>query len=220
MKGKLLIIFKSAHGYVKRYVDILGNALGCDAVPCDKLRGDMLRGYDRYLYIGSVRGKMINGFQKISEYLEAIYDKLIVCGVGLLPYSKELADGIKEGTVSVAYEKFVPMFYARGGFDMNELGRTEKMSVAMVVRQIRNASVLGENETAYLEAVKTPFDDVKKSNIQPLIDYLEEREVDEALYSPAEITDPEEIKAYFAEQEKTAAEPENKKRALKKKLLK
>ena len=37
MKGKLLIVFNSAHGYVKRYVDILGNALGCDAVPADKI---------------------------------------------------------------------------------------------------------------------------------------------------------------------------------------
>lgn len=32
MKGKLLIVFNSAHGYVKRYVDILGNALGLSLI--------------------------------------------------------------------------------------------------------------------------------------------------------------------------------------------
>ena len=89
MKGKLLIIFRSAHGYSKRYVDILGNALGCDAVPSDKFRGEMIPGYDKILYIGGVRGNVINGFKHIAGYVEAMFKKLIVCGVGMRPFSKE-----------------------------------------------------------------------------------------------------------------------------------
>lgn len=220
MKGKLLIVFKSVHGYVKRYVDILGNALGCDAVPLDKLRADMFGGYDKILYIGPVRGSSILGFKKMNDYLDVVYDKITVCGVGMLPFRKELADKLKDGSVSVAYEKFVPVFYAQSGFDLNELSRTEKMSVSMMVRQIKMSSVISDLETFMLEAVNTPFDNVKQHNIQPLIDYLDGKTVDEALYSPAEITDAEERKKFFDEQEKAAAAPENKKRALKKKLKK
>lgn len=218
MKGKLLIVFNSVHGYVKRYVDILGNALGCDAVPADKLRGDMLGGYDKILYIGSVRGGALGGYKRIADYLDVIYKKFVLCGVGLLPYRKERAEHIKSMTVSVAYEKFVPAFYAQGGFDINELSRTEKMSVSMIVRQLKAQNIINEDGTLFLNAMNTPIDEVKQSNIQPLIDFLDDKTVDPELYSPPEITDPEEEKQFFEEMEKAAAAPENKKRALKKKL--
>ncbi|MDE6294168.1 MAG: flavodoxin domain-containing protein [Clostridiales bacterium] len=220
MKGKLLIIFKSNHGYTKRYVDILGNALGCDAVPADKFRGDMLSGYDKILFIGSVRGSRINGFNKIADYLDIIYKKLTVCGVGMLPSVPERADRIKDASISVVYEKFIPVFYAQGGFDMAELSRTERMSINMMVRQIKSSNLISEDETYVLNAVVTPTDEVKQANIQHLIDYLDGKTVDEALYSPPEITDEEEEKAFFEEMEKAAEAPENKKRALKKKLKK
>ncbi|MCH5165906.1 MAG: hypothetical protein J1G01_05845 [Clostridiales bacterium] len=220
MKGKLLIVFKSTHGYVKRYVDILGNALGCDAVPADKLKAEYLGGYDKILFIGSVRGGQIAGFKRISDFLEGIYKKLTVCGVGMLPYSKEIAESIKSSTVSVMYEKFIPVFYAQGGFDFNELSRTEKMSMTMMVRQIKAGSVISEEGTFFLDAMHTPVDEVKQSNIQPLIDYLDDKTVDEKLYVPPEITDSEQEKQFFEEMEKAAAAPDNKKRALKKKLMK
>ena len=220
MKGKLLIIFKSNHGYTKRYVDILGNALGCDAVPADKFRGDMLSGYDKILFIGSVRSSRINGFNKFADYLDIAYKKLTVCGVGMLPANPERADRIKEATISVAYEKFVPVFYAQGGFDMNELGRTERMSIKMMVNQIKSANLISEDETFVLNATVTPVDEVKQANIQHLIDYLDGKPVDETLYSAPEITDEEEEKAFFEEMEKAAEAPENNKRALKKKLKK
>ena len=81
MKGKLLIVFNSYHGYVKRYVDIIGNALGCDAVPADKVRLDMFVGYDKILYIGSVRDNVVSGLKKFSDYFDAIFRRLIICGV-------------------------------------------------------------------------------------------------------------------------------------------
>ena len=218
MKGKLLIVFNSAHGYVKRYVDILGKALGCDAVQADKLRGDMLGGYDKILYIGSVRGGTLGGYKKIADYLDVIYKKFILCGVGLLPFRKERAERVKSVAVSVAYEKFVPAFYVQGGFDLDELSRTEKMSISMIVRQLKSASVIDEDGTYFLNAMNTPVDEVKQANIQPLIDYLDDKTVDPELYSPPEITDPEEEKQFFEEMEKAASAPENKKRALKKKL--
>ena len=216
MKGKLLIIFKSSQGYVKRYVDILGNALGCDAVPVEKFKPYMLAGYDKYLYIGSLRGGVIQDFKKINDYLDAIYDKLAVCAVGFTPFSKERCDAIKDATVSVTYEKFLPLFYAQGGFDMEELTRTEKMQVAMAVRQIKASSVISDAGTAMINAVATPVDEVRPVHIQPLIDHLEGRKVDEALYSPAEISDPEERKKFFEELEAAANAPADKKKALKK----
>ena len=218
MKGKLLIIFKSSHGYVKRYVDILGNALGCDAVPLDKLRADMLGGYDKFLFISSVRSNAISGFKKIADYLDSIYDRLAVCGVGMLPFNNELPDRLKDATISVAYEKFIPVFYAQGGFDVDELSRTEKMAYAMLLRQLKAASVLSADDSFIINAANTPVDEVKKENILPLINYLDGNSVDENLYSPAEVTDPEEQKKFFEELEQAAKAPDNKKRALKKKL--
>lgn len=220
MKGKLLIIFKSNHGYTKRYVDILGNALGCDAVPVDKFRGEMLTGYDKILYIGSVRGSVINGFNKISSFLDIIYKKLTVCGVGMLPQNEERAAVIKDATISVAYEKFIPVFYAQGGFDMAELSRTERLSINMMLRQIQAGSLITEDQTFVMNAAAQPIDEIKQSNIQHLIDYLDGKNVDEKLYSPPEITDEAEEKQFFEEMENAAKAPENKKRALKKKLKK
>lgn len=188
MKGTLLIIFQSKHGYVKRYVDIIGNALGCDAVPLDKLKKDML-GYDKILYIGPVNGGTISGMKKLNDYLDAIASKLIVCGVGMLPRKDGIESRLKESTLPVTYENDIPVFYAQGGFDFNELTRMEKMQISMLVRQIKNSSVIDENETYVLNAVQTPMDEVKTANIKPLIDYLDGKHVDESLYSPPKKSD-------------------------------
>lgn len=220
MKGRLLIIFNSEHGYVKRYVDILGNALGCDAVPADKFRANMIAGYDKLLFIGSMRGTALTGYKKIAGDLDIMYKKLAVCGVGMLPYRKSLAERVRNGSISVAYEKFIPTFYVQGGFDMSELSRTERMSLGLTLRQIQTANVLSEDDTFLLKATQQPFDEVKKAHIQPLIDYLDDKPVDPELYSPPEITDEEEEKKFFEEQAKNENAPTDKKRALKKKLKK
>lgn len=218
MKGRLLVVFHSNHGYVKRYVDILGNALGCDAVPDDRLRGDMLAAYDKVLFISSLKNEEIVGIKKFSEYFEAVYKKLIVCGVGLTPFRHYMPARIKDTSISVAYEKFIPVFYVQGGFDADELSRLEKFAVAMRIRQIKMSSIINDDDKFFMDAMSVPVDEVKQENIQVLIDYLEGKEVDEKLYSPPEITDPEEEKRFFAELEEASKTPENKKRAIKKKL--
>ena len=217
---KLLIVFSSKHGYVKRYVDILGNAIGCDAVPVAKLKPEMLSGYDKVLYIASINNYVLNGVKKFADMYDICYKKLVMCGVGLSPYRNYMPGRVKQASVSVAYEKFIPMFYMQGGFDVDELSRTEKFTVAMRVRQIKLNEVLDDHDKFFLDAVEVPIDEVKKENAQPLIDYLEGKEVDEKLYSPPEITDPEEEKKFFEELDSAGKAPENKERALKKKLKK
>ncbi len=220
MKGRLLIVFYSKYGYTKRYVDILGTALGCDAVAVDYFKPAMLADYDRVLYIGSLRGSSINGMKKFSPAVEHIYKKLTVCGVGALPFDPSYPDRIKEASISVLYEKFVPVFYVQGGFCYDELGRIEKMQMATRVAQMSKQGELDGTEKFFADAVKTPVDEVKQANIQPLIDYLEGKDVDKDLYSPPEITDESEEKQFFDEIEQAAKAPENKQKALKKKLLK
>ncbi|MCH5350719.1 MAG: hypothetical protein J1F39_01960 [Clostridiales bacterium] len=217
---KLLVVFYSKHGYVKRYVDIIGNAIGCDAVPVEKLKADMLGKYDKILYIASVKGYALNGLKKFADLYDICYKKLVMCGVGLSPYRNYIPSRVKQASISVAYEKFIPVFYMQGGFDIDELSRTEKFSVALRVRSIKMNEVLEDQDKFFLDAVNAPVDEVKLENAQTLIDYLEGREVDETLYSPPEITDPEEEKKFFEELEAAGKAPENKERALKKKLTK
>lgn len=220
MKGKLLVVFCSKHGYVRRYVEIIGNELGCDAVSIDDLKPEMFAGYDKVLYIASVKAEGLNGIKKFADYFDIIYKKTVICGVGLTPFRSYMPARLKENSLSIMYEKFVPVFYAQGGFDIEELSRFEKMSVAVRMRQIKMSGFINEDDTCFMNAVNVPMDEVKKENIQPLLDYLEDKPVDEKLYSPPEITDPEEEKQFFAEMEKAMAAPENKSKALKKKLKK
>lgn len=220
MKGKLLVVFNSKHGYTKRYVDIIGNEFGCDAVPLDKLKGDMLAPYDKILFIASVRDGVINGIKKFADYFDAVYKKLTICGVGMLPFRSDIPRRLKDSSVSVTYEKFLPVFYAQGGFDVDEIGRMEKMAVAMKLRQIKMSELISDEDTFMMNAVNNPVDEVKKENIQPLLDYLDGKDVDQKWYSPPEITDPEEEKKFFEELDAASREPENKQKALKKKLLK
>ena len=183
MKGKLLIVFYSKYGYVKRYVDIIGNALGCDAVPLDKLKKDMF-GYDKYLFISSVRGGVISEFKKFAKYLPAVADKLVVCAVGMLPRGENTEKQLKENTIPVEYEDKLPVFYAQGGFDMNELSGGDKMRISMIEKQLKGQSEPGEVGEFVLAAIKTPVDEVKTANIKQLIDFLDGKFVDRALYCP------------------------------------
>lgn len=183
MKGTLLVIFSSKHGYVKRYVDIIGNALGCDAVPLKKLNKTML-GYDRFLYISSVRNGAISEFKKIVKYLDAIGDRLVVCGVGMLPRNENTEASLKSSTIPVDYEAKLPVFYAQGGFDVAELSGTEKMQISMIERQVKAASMIDADGTFLLNAIATPVDEVKTAHVKHLIDYLDGKNIDAKLYSP------------------------------------
>lgn len=197
MKGRLLIIFNSVHGHVRRYVDIIGNAVGCDAVPVKKFNRNMLTLYDKFVYIGAMRGGTVSGFKKIADYLDVLYDKLALCGVGMMPFDKRMPSRLREETISVTYEKFIPVFYAQGGFDASELKWTEKFMLSFALRSI-NAKVKEKGDTSTLDpeelviknSFDSPVDAVSKDNIQPLIDYLEGKPVSEDLYSPAEVTNP------------------------------
>lgn len=222
MKDKLLIVFCSKYGYSKRYVDIIGNAVGCDAVPADKFKPEMTVAYDKILYIGSVRNGLISGFGKFSEHLGAIYKKTVICAVGYMPFRTHIPMQLKETSLPVTYEKFLPVFYAQGGLDLNELGRLDKMQISLVLRQVKMKEVPTDAEQFLLGIEQHPVDEVKQANIQPLIDYLEGKRVDEKLYSPPEITDPEEERLFFEELEEAGKYngESKKRRELKRKLKK
>lgn len=222
---KTLIVYASESGFVKRYVGIIGSALKCDAVDIDKLKLAMIADYERIVMITSIRGGDLYKFKQFGKFINYCFTKLVVIAVGMRIYSEGLCDALKADNLPMIAEPFVPVFYLRGGFDLNKLGRMSKLRCGLFSRQI--ATVPEEERSKYQSefaaAIQTPVDYVSKENAEHVIAFLNGEEVDATLYSPAELT-PDKAEEHFREissiERVTEDDDERKKKELKNKLKK
>lgn len=221
---KTLIVYASESGFVKRYVGIIGSALKCDAVDVDKLKLNMLSDYDRVVAMTSVRNGDFNKAKQFKKFFEFCVTKLVVVVVGLREYREGLCDTLKTENLPLMAEPFVPLFYLRGGFDLNKLGRVSKMKCSLASRQI--AMTPPEERSRYQiefnAALESPVNYVTKEQAEVVIDYLNGEEVDTSLYSPAELT-PDKAADYFREvtsSENGEVDKEERKKELKSRLKK
>lgn len=213
-----LIVYNSITGYTKRYVDIIGEALGCDAVPLKKAKPRLMYGYDRVIYMGGVRDNTIVGYNKINKVVEYLYLKIVVVGVGMLPPNKDRAKRVKAATVPTTYEDFIPVFYLQGGFDYNKLSKSAQMVYRLALQQRQAIRGLGAEDEFLLSAMEAPIDFVSEANAAELIRFLNGEEVQEsATYCSATKT-AEDVETHFEEIKQAAVPKSKKERDLKKRL--
>lgn len=219
-----LIVYKSMCGYSKRYVDIIGSALKCDAVPLEKFKLSLSLEYNRIVYVSSLRSGKLLGLDKFKKFLPYVYLKLVVVAVGITPDREGKAEDLKLINIPETMMHFVPMFYLRGGFDFKRLPKLVGLTYSLMVRSLaEKPDPLTADEEAAVTAMEQSVDFVSPANADIVIRFLKGEQVDETKFSPAEL-DPEDLPTYLetlntpvTEEDLSVKEKELKKK-LKKKL--
>ncbi len=158
------IIYSSSTGFTEKYANLIGDELN---IPCYNIKQKNeikkeLKMNDNIIYLGWIcAGKIIRLGKIRKKY------NIVCCGaVGAYPENEKYIEELKKANNIYKF----PLFYLRGGIDLNKLGFWKKKILKMVADGLEN-----ENKAENLElinALKNGGSFVKKENIENLLNYL------------------------------------------------
>jgi len=162
------IVYESNTGYTRKYAEMLSAETGIPSYD-RKAAGGFLKSGDEIIFMGWLSAGMVIGFNKAAKE----YKVKALCGVGLGAPNDEQVNQLKN-----RYAKLkVPVFYLRGGFDMERLKGFNKFLMKLFLKSaIASYNKTKDEEKAkMIDAMKYGADFVKKENLAPVISFLTEK---------------------------------------------
>ncbi len=170
---KIVVVYKSITGFTKRYAEWIAEELNTDILKREEINIDKLLEYDAIIYGGSLHAAGITGINIIKEKLVQLKDRNIIIFVtGASPSKAGLIDEITRKNFAEKEQKYVKLFYFRGGFDFNKLNFTNKIIMTLFKWKLQSKRNKTPDEKGMLAAYKHPVDFTKKENAKELINYV------------------------------------------------
>lgn len=178
--GKGIIIYQSKYGATKKYADWLKEETGYDCIETKKATLSLVQDYDIIVLGGGVYASGIAGFQFLKKNICFLSDKKIaVFAVGASPYDeKAIAQG-RELHFKDALSR-IPSFYCRGAWDEDKMSFAHRTLCRMLQKAVakQNPEEYEPWQTALMAARGQKCDWTDKENLQPLLKYLRETELE------------------------------------------
>lgn len=162
------IVYTSNTGFTKKYAEILSKETGINVYEFKEAKGRLNKN-DEIIYMGWIMAGTIKGFEEARKR----YNVKVVCAVGMgmanEKQNKELIEKQK-----IEKQQF---FYLQGGFDMNKLHGVYKFMMncmkKFLVPTLEKKDDKTDSEIEYLNMIKNGKDCVKKENLDPVINWIE-----------------------------------------------
>jgi menaquinone-dependent protoporphyrinogen IX oxidase len=170
---KAIVIYKSKTGFSKKYAEWIAEELEADIFEVSKINTEMIKTYDIVIYGGSLHAAGINGVSFIIHNLDKLKNKkIIVFATGASPVREEVINEITNKNFTPQQQKYIKLFYLRGGFDYSKLGFGDKALMILLKLKIKSKKELTSDEKGMLELYNKPVDFTKKENIKEIISYI------------------------------------------------
>ncbi len=174
---KVLVLYKSKTGFVKKYAEWIAKELKADIFEASNVRKDIFSSYETVIYGGGLYAVGINGIKTITKNMEKLIGKkVVIFASGASPFKPEVLEEVKNKNFSVEQQKKIAFFYLRGGFDSNKLPIVEKILMKLLNIKIKHKKKKGEELTAdergMLEAYEKPIDFTDIKYIDDIITYV------------------------------------------------
>lgn len=172
---KAVVIYRSKTGFTKKYAEWIAEDLACDIFEVSRASSNMLSQYDTIIFGGSLHAVGINGVKFIKENLNKLKDKkVVVFATGATPPREEDISKVWDSNFTAEQQKYIKVFYMRGGFDYNKLNLIDKLLMTLLKLKIKskNKKVRTPDEKGMLATYNKPVDFTRKKNIEELINYV------------------------------------------------
>ena len=161
----MVIVYESKTGFTKRYADMLSakSKLNVFAVKefC-KINQD-----EEIIFLGWMKVGKIQGLNKMRKY-----NVIAVCGSG----TGRFAEPDTETVIKKNKIEGIPFFYLRGGcFPLKELKGLDKIMLSMFIKMLKKRKCKDEKQEEAISIVENGFDGVKEENLDPVLEWLNER---------------------------------------------
>lgn len=169
---KAVVVYKSKTGYVKRYAEWIGEALGCEILENKGLRAADLQKYDMIILGGGLYAGSINGIDFLKRNFNSLKEKhIILWTTGLNPGREEDTAPIWKRALTEEQQAKCKTFYLRGGIDFGKLKGMDKWMMKMLCSMLRKKKNPTEEDLGMLSVCEKPQDFMDRKNIIPMIDY-------------------------------------------------
>lgn len=168
-----LIIYKSATGFTKKYVDWILEDVSCSTIEIDKVKKADIDKHDIILYGAGVHAGQIPGLKKIKKMVDGANKKVIIFATGAAPNSEEIVKPIVDHNLTDSLSK-VDFFYLESGINYENMGFFSR-SLMKTFSKILNAKKDKTDAEKEMSAmIMTSYDNSKKEYVRPLIELLKE----------------------------------------------
>ena len=135
---KGIIIYKTRYGATKKYVDWLIEQTKYDCIELEKAKINNIDGYDTIVLCGSIYTSNISGISFIRKNYNILKNKkLAILGVGASLDNKENFENLKNYNLKGDL-KDIPLFYARGAIDEENMSFKDRLLCKMLRKIISN----------------------------------------------------------------------------------
>ena len=171
---KVVVVYKSISGFTKKYAEWIAEALKADIFKQEEINMNRLLEYDIIIYGGSLHAVGITGVNIIRKNVRQLKNKNIIIFVtGASPFTEEIVDEIKQKNFKEEEQKYIKLFYFRGGFNFNKLNFTNKIIMTLFKWKLQSKRDKTPEEQGMLAAYSKPVDFTKKQNIKELTAYVD-----------------------------------------------
>ncbi len=171
---KTIILYQSTAGHTQRYAELISDLITADHMPIDRFDFALVEHYDLIIFGGNLHAVGLNGYKTFKQHLSEMENKqIIIYAVGAAPNKAGVVDEIKRKNFNSEFEKNLPLFYLRGGFDYSKLPLKEKMLMSLLKMKLLLKKNKSADERGLLASYKHPLDTVKKEHVIELLSCVE-----------------------------------------------
>lgn len=170
---KALILYRSKTGYTKKYGEWIKDELSADCFEVSTINSNILDNYDTIIYGGGLYEHGINGINFVLQNFDSIKTKkVVIFAVGTSPDTPETVNAIRDTNFVADQQKYIKLFYLRGGFDYTKLSHTDKILMNLLKLKLKAKRNPTSDTKRMLASYNTPVSYINKKYIEPIISYI------------------------------------------------
>lgn len=170
---KVLIVYKSATGFTKKYTDWIIEEVACDAITLGDAKKSDIDKYDIIIFGAGIHAGLISGLKKFKKLFDINNKQVIVFATGASPGSDDMIQAVIENNLA-EYKASVRFFYFESGLNYENMGVLSRGMMKMFSKMLNASKNKSDFDKGMSEAIMSSYDNSKKENIEPLVALLKE----------------------------------------------
>ena len=172
--NKIIVIYKSNTGFTQRYANWIAEDLHCNAIPLKSANITEMAQYDVVIFGGGIHAGIINGIQFIKNHLSLFKNKkIIVFATGATPAIPEEIQRFEK--TNIPANENIAFFYFQSGMNYANMRGTDIMLMGLLKTVLKVKKNKSDIEQGTEDAIKNSYDYSDRSQIEPLIRFVNER---------------------------------------------
>lgn len=174
IRMKILIVYKSATGFTRKYAEIIGEALSCPVTDHRFVTAETLSEYDTVVFGSRAHAGMIDGYKKMREmFQKSRAGHLVLFVTGATPNAaEEIIAAFWKQNLSADELSQIPHFYMQAGLCYERMSFADKMMMKAAAAMLKKKKDKSDSDRAFEKAISCSYDISDEKYVEPLITFL------------------------------------------------